>query len=125
MSPVTLTFPADSVNVALARTVAAAMAARADLTIDRLEDARLAVDEAVAQLLPGAGPESTITCAFISEPGTLRISVDGTWNGSQPPSTRTFGWTVLTALCTAVDARVDDGTLSLTLLVEGAVPASA
>lgn len=125
MSPVTLAFPADSVNVALARTVAAAMAARADLTLDRLEDARLAVDEAVAQLLTGAAPDSTITCAFVAQPGTLLISVDGMWSGGEPPSTRTFGWTVLTALCTAVDARLDDGTLALTLTVEGAVPATA
>ena len=125
MSPVTLAFPADSVNVSLARTVAAAMAARADLTIDRLEDARLAADEAVAQLLASTPPGSSLTCAFEAEPGSLRMSVSGPWSDSAPPSTRTFGWTVLDALCTSVHARLDDGTLTLTLTVEGTVPASA
>ncbi len=48
---VSLIFRAATRNAALARTVAAAMAARADLPLDQLEDVRLAVDEAVSQLI--------------------------------------------------------------------------
>ncbi len=62
--PVTLTFPAHARNVALARSLAAAMSARADLPIDQLEDVRLAVDEAVSQLILTARPDALVTCVF-------------------------------------------------------------
>ena len=48
---VTLTFGVDTRNMSLARSVAATMAGRFGLTVDRLEDVRLAVDEAVSQVL--------------------------------------------------------------------------
>ena len=37
--------------MAIARTVAAAMAARADLTLDQIEDVRLAMDEGLAYII--------------------------------------------------------------------------
>ena len=50
--------PADVAYVATLRLTAASLAARCDLTIDDIEDLRLAVDEACALLLPHAGPDS-------------------------------------------------------------------
>ena len=38
------------------------VAARADLPLDQLEDARLAVDEALTVLIEGAASGSTVTC---------------------------------------------------------------
>lgn len=125
MTPVTLTFPASSVNVALARSVAAAMAARADLTLDRLEDVRLAVDEAVSQLLGGTAPDSTISCRFVLAADRLEIVVSGPWSPRTAPSAATFGWMVMNALCDQVTAHLADGTLSLTLAVLRTAPAEA
>ena len=50
--------PADVAYVSTLRLTAASLAARCDLTIDDIEDLRLAVDEACALLLPHAAADS-------------------------------------------------------------------
>jgi serine/threonine-protein kinase RsbW len=114
---VTLAFPARTQNVALARTVTAAMAARADLPLDQLEDARLAIDEAVSQLIADAPAGSEIACRFRVQDGSLDIVVTAPSASGQVPPTGTFSWTVLTALVDSVTATVDDGTVTLGLHV--------
>jgi hypothetical protein len=51
---VTLSFGAQTENVALARTLAATMSARAELPPDQIEDVRLAVDEVVRHVIAAA-----------------------------------------------------------------------
>jgi serine/threonine-protein kinase RsbW len=114
---VRLTIPSDTRNVALARTVAAAMSARADLPLDQLEDVRLAVDEAVSQLILDATPGTPIECSFTIVGESLSISVSGHSVSGSVPATGTFSWTVLTALVDDVTATVQDGTLTLRLRV--------
>jgi serine/threonine-protein kinase RsbW len=114
---VTLTFPADTAHVRLARTVAAAMAARADLPVDQLEDVRLAVDEAVSQLILDAVPSTSITCTFVLSPDGLDISVTGASRTGGVPSTDTFSWTVLAALVDSVSAEASDHQVTLLLHV--------
>ena len=114
---ITLTFPARTRNVRLARTVAAAMAAQADLPIDQLEDVRLAVDEAVSQLVLGSVDEEPITCTFALVDDGLTVTVRGRTRDGEVPSTETFSWTVLTALVDSVDATAQDRVVTLTLRV--------
>jgi len=125
MDVVTLTFDADTRNVGLARTVAAAMCARTDLPIDQLEDVRLAVDEAVSQLIVDAPPDSTVTCIFRPEDHGLDISLSSPSMSGNPPATDTFAWTVLIALVDDVTAQVADGVLTLVLHVVRGIPATA
>jgi serine/threonine-protein kinase RsbW len=125
MSSVTLTFPADTVNASLARSLAAAMAARADLPIDRLEDVRLAVDEALAQVLAGAPKDSPVMCRFTLDGDALEITVSGEWSPPAAPSTSSFGWMVMTALCDRVSTHLAEGTLALTLAVRRTVTSEA
>lgn len=122
---VTLSFPAQTQYVALARTMAAAMAVRADLPIDQLEDLRLAVDEAAAQLVLDALPGSELRCVFVEAHGSLRIEVRGRTSSGTVPDTNTFGWTVLTALVDDVTASVESGEVCLTLHVKRHEPVSA
>ena len=103
MTPVILSFPADPQHVAVARTTAATIAARADLTIDQVEDARLAIDEAVSQLIL-LSPDSTITCEFVVDAGELLMRVRSDAASAAAFDTGSFGWTVMSAL---VDALVD------------------
>lgn len=117
MTPVVLSFPAETANAALARSVAAAMAARADLPLDRLEDVRLAVDEAVAQVLAGTSPDAVVTCRFLLTADELQVEVSGAWAPADAPSTGSFGWMVMTALCDRVAAHLHDGSLTLSLAV--------
>ena len=116
-APVVLAFAADTVNVALARTLAAALAARAELPIDQLEDVRLAVDEAVTQAIACAVPASTVECRFAAGDGRLDIEVRVPSATGEVPSRGTFGWTILSALVDAADADVADGILTLRLQV--------
>jgi serine/threonine-protein kinase RsbW len=118
---VTLAFPARTQNVSLARTVTAAMAARADLPLDQLEDVRLAVDEAVSQLIADAPADAEIRLVFSVADGVLDIVVTGPSASGLVPPTGTFSWTVLTALVDSVSATVEDGVVALHLHVTRSV----
>lgn len=124
-APVTVTFGVDTRNMALARTVAATMAARADLTIDRLEDVRLAVDEAVHQVLLDAPPDGEVTCRFEVGDDALHIDVAAPTSSGRLPSTDTFAWIVLRALVDAIDPDVTDHRLTLRLRVDRATAVEA
>ncbi len=114
---VTLTFAARTRNAALARTVAAAMATRADLPLDQLEDVRLAVDEAVSQSIMDAPPDGEVTCHFRHEGQTLDVTVSAPSVSKRPPGTNTFSWTVLTALVDEVAADVVGGSVVIRMRV--------
>jgi serine/threonine-protein kinase RsbW len=105
--------------------MAAAMAVRADLPIDQLEDLRLAVDEAAAQLVLDAVPGTELRCIFVESDGSLRIEVRGMTASGAVPATNTFGWTVLTALVDDVTASAEAGEVCLTLHVKRHEPVSA
>ena len=115
---VRLSFEADTRNIALTRTLAAAMAARADLPIDQLEDARLAVDEAATLAIASAPAGAEVVCIMSAAPGELSITVSAP--GTQEPAQSTFSWMVLSALVSSLDAQVADGRITFMLLIERA-----
>jgi serine/threonine-protein kinase RsbW len=118
---VELRVPASGAYVSVLRTAAAGMAARLDFTVDDIEDLRIAVDEACAVLIPLAETDARLTASFDLEPGRLQVTVSVPSDATEPPSRNTFAWTVLTALAGEVDARVDDGQVTLTLRKQQAV----
>ena len=117
-SDVTLSFSATSENVALARTMAVAMAARAHLTIDQVEDIRLAIDEAVSQLITDCDELTKVHCDFTETSGSLLIRVAANTRSGQPPATDTFSWLVLAALVDAVTAGTENGLVHLELHIK-------
>ena len=112
-----LTIPAGAEHVALARSTAATAAAHADLTLDQIEDVRLAVDEAVSQLLAGAPPASSIACEFVYSDGSLDVRIAGPTATGAMPDQDSFGWTVLTALTHSASAEESDGVVTISLRV--------
>lgn len=122
---VTVTFAADTRNVGLARTVAAAMAARADLPLDQLEDVRLAVDEAVSQVILDAPAGADVECSFVAQGTELDIRVSSASMSGRPPAHDTFSWTVLTALVDDVTVTLDAGRVTLALSISRQVPVEA
>jgi serine/threonine-protein kinase RsbW len=120
---VQLDVPADPAYVAVVRTAAAGLAARADLTLDRIEDLRIAVDEACALLLtrPRAvdgEPVGVISCVFTLEDSALTVEVTGPVVTLPEPSA--FAWAVLEALVDTVSSGHDhasDGSPSTWLRV--------
>ena len=123
LEPITLSFPAHAANVTLARTTAATLAARLDFTIDHVEDARLAIDEAVSQLITGG--DETITCSFLVSGTELTMVVTSNALNATLPDPEGFGWIVIRALVDEVHAGELGGRVTLTLLMRGRVPAGA
>lgn len=110
-----LRVPADVAYVSTLRLMAAGLAARCDLTIDDIEDLRLAVDEACALLLPHAVAGSTLDARFELSFGRLAVqasivSIDGAELDRDG-----FAWTVLGALAASVDVTRDAGRLTIAL----------
>jgi serine/threonine-protein kinase RsbW len=115
MSEVEVRAPADVAYVSTLRLTAAGLAARCDLTVDDIEDLRLAVDEACALLLPLALPASTLTARFTVAPGRLEVHASvPTAEGAQPDRAG-FAWTVLGALATEVAVHRDGGQLTISV----------
>ena len=115
MGIVSLTLPAQTSYVSLARTLAAAMAARADLPVDQLEDIRLAVDEAVSLLIVDMPEHDSIVCTFMQDGTALVITVAAATPSGATPPTDGFSWTVLSALVDDVTATSNDGIVEIVL----------
>jgi len=107
---VQLQVPAQADYAALLRGTVATIAARCDLTYDRLEDARLAIDEAFAQILTFADPDAQVTCTFSEAPGALTFSLTTSTSLSSQVPTDSFAWTVLSALADDLSSHVGEGT---------------
>jgi serine/threonine-protein kinase RsbW len=106
-------FPADTINMVIARSVAAAIAARADLTLDQVEDVRLAMDEATSHLIKVARTGSPISCDLWIEGGTVHAAMTCATATPTPPDPDPFAWTVLTALVNTVDIEVNGSQVDL------------
>jgi serine/threonine-protein kinase RsbW len=108
--------PANSTYLAVLRTATAGLAARLQMTLDEIEDLRIAVDEACAILLPIAKLGSDVTCAFTVTAPALQIDVSVQAAGSSGlPGNQSFSWQVLTALAGAVAADHTDGIAKIRL----------
>lgn len=111
VSDVTVSVPARPDFVRLLRAVVSSVGARLDMTYDRIDDLRIAVDEACAQLL--ATPASTITMRVT--PGDTRVGVlvcadaevdAGTW---PPPDVEdSLAWRILAGLADDVRFEMSD-----------------
>ena len=113
---VKLQLPASSAYLVLARTAVAAMCARLDYPLDRLEDVKLAVDEACSLLLSDTDPNGQLDIELApTEAGHLSVQVSSRTLHGKAPKQTSFAWTVLTALVDQVSAGADDGIVSISL----------
>lgn len=110
---VELSVPATAPYVGPLRMIAATLGARCDLTIDEIEDLRLAVDEAGALLLPHAEPGTSLVARFAVRPGVLHFSAGVATKTASEPDQAGFSWSILSAL--AQDLQVDAGPTRLSI----------
>lgn len=102
---------ADLVHLPIVRSVVATIATRADFDLDAIADLRLAVDEACSTLITRAIPGTTMTCRFTVSDDELTFTGTVLSGSDSEPSTKSFGWRVLTTLTDSVGSRVTtDGT---------------
>jgi serine/threonine-protein kinase RsbW len=108
---ITVTVPARPDFVRLLRAVVASIGARFDLTYDRIDDLRMVVDEASAQLLRIPSRNLTMKVAP-GERMVILVQADGSADGEWPPPgfVETLAWRVLSGLADEVRfERADDG----------------
>lgn len=115
MALIELAVPASPDYVGLIRSAAAHIAAHADLTLEAIDDLRLAVDEAFAVLIAHQPETGRVTVSFHVHDDSLEIAMTGP-AGSPVPDRDSFAWTVLTALVHEVKAQTSsDGLVTLHL----------
>ncbi len=99
---VDLRVPADPAYLAVIRTATAGLAARLDLTLDEIEDMRIAVDEACVLLLADrVEPGTELHATFTVSPRSLDVQVSGP--ARVLPEGGNFAWSVLEALVGRVE----------------------
>ena len=112
---VNLEVPADANLVHVLRAVAASVGARLPMSLDDIDDLRLAVDEAAARLLqlPG-GRTLTLEIAAATEGLAIAMSTDADAGGWPGPDVRsTLPWKILAALGDHVAFERRDGVAAI------------
>jgi serine/threonine-protein kinase RsbW len=84
------------------------------LTVDDIEDLRLAVDEACALLLPYAQDGASLDAHFVLADGELTVDTSVPSPDGEPDRSG-LGWTVLRALATTAEVRRDADHLIITV----------
>ena len=122
MATIHISVPAQADYVGLVRSTSAHVAAHCDLTMDQIEDLRLAVNEAFAFLVDETSNDN-IDITFTVDGTELAIVLQGPAT-SQEPDRSSFGWTVLTALVNEVSSsRNDAGNVIIHLTAKAGVSA--
>ncbi len=107
---VDLRVPADPAYLAMIRTATAGLATRLDLTLDEIEDLRIAVDEACSLLLRGrAHAGRVLTAGFeVGPPGSGSLCILITGPLEELPEGQGYAWSVLQALAGEVATGVGE-----------------
>lgn len=113
---VVLVIPARPEHVSVLRSLAATLAAKCDLTVDEIDDLRIAVDEAGGLLLPHANLNTPLTATFQLSPGGIEITATVSGSPVAEPDRQGFAWTVLEAVSDEVSVQHDGPELSIKLV---------
>lgn len=100
-----LRIPADAGYLSLLRTLVGGCAGREDFTLDQIDDLRMAVDEAAAQLLRQVTGDA-VELAVTATEEALEVRVSATTAAATVIDRGSFSWTILQAL--ADELEVDD-----------------
>jgi serine/threonine-protein kinase RsbW len=109
-SDIALTVPARSEFVSVLRAVTASVAARLAWPYDAVDDLRLAVDEACAQLLSLPASELTLTISATEDALDVVVATDADPGGWPPPGAEeSLAWRVVSALTDEAGFDRSDG----------------
>lgn len=94
-------------NLAVLRTLVAAIGTFEDLDFDAVADLRLAVDEACTRLIRSAVAGSTLLVIVDPQPGALVVHASTTCDGTDILAPGSFSWHVLSSLTDEVTTFSD------------------
>lgn len=94
-------------NLAVLRTLVAAVATFEDLDMDTVADLRLAVDEACTRLIRSASPDATLVVTVHPGQDAVRIDAATTCTTSDIMAPGSFSWHVLSSLADEVSTFQD------------------
>ncbi|HEV8648953.1 MAG TPA: ATP-binding protein [Actinomycetes bacterium] len=114
MSTMHIQIPASGAYLSVVRAAATGLAAQLQFTYEEIDDLRIAVDEACAQLLARRGSAETLRIDYHLKPAELfvEVSVEAPDRG-EPLERDTFAWQILTALTDEVTERAEADGLRL------------
>jgi serine/threonine-protein kinase RsbW len=114
---VDVTVPADGGWLGILRTATAGLAARLGFNGDRIEDLRIAVDEACAMLLVVTPPDGNLRCRFEIGAEELVVAISAHMRpGTRLPDRSSFAWRVLSGLTSQVSAENDNDHATIRLV---------
>ena len=99
--------PAQLENLAVVRTLVAAIGTFEDLDFDAVSDLRLAVDEACTRLVRSAVPNSTLVVGVHPTDAEVVVEVSTTCTSEDILTPGSFSWHVLTSLTDEVSTFQD------------------
>ncbi len=120
-SEVSLRLPADSAYISVLRTASSGLAARANFTIEDIEDFRIAINEACSLLLPMADSDSDLTAEFHLAPGSITATVEVSSSHPRATDPSDWAWQVLTALTAEATQTVDQARVTVSITMHSAV----
>jgi hypothetical protein len=111
--PVTLTFPSRPGMARVGRLTASSVASLADLSVDDIEDIKIAVSEVVTLLIE-QGDGGVLTLEFDSDGATFTIAGSATASGA-PIAEEDLALTsaVLSAVCSSHELTTANGTIHI------------
>lgn len=116
---VAVTVPADGGWLGVLRTATAGLAARLLFAGDKIEDLRIAVDEACAMLLVLTPADGELHCRFEIGPTELTVAISAPIKpGGQLPDPSSFAWKVLSGLTSRVNTEQSDSRATIRLVTE-------
>jgi len=103
--------------VSAVRSLTMSLAVQCDLTVDEIEDVQMSIDEACALLLPHVVPtQSWLDLTFRLADGHLRAQVCVATGEQVEIDRSSLSWTVLAALCDAVDVLSDGRSVTISMV---------
>jgi serine/threonine-protein kinase RsbW len=106
---VELRLPAEGAYATVVRTTAAGLAARLDVTIDDIEDLRIAIGEATALAIPAADPETDMVACFFFGRGSMTVTIETEAMDDPPLDVESFAWQVLDTMAQDASAGPEAG----------------
>jgi serine/threonine-protein kinase RsbW len=113
---VVIRVPALRRYVSAVRSLTMSLAVQCDLTVDEIEDVQMSIDEACALLLPHVvAVENWLDLTFQLADGHLQAKVRIATGELVEIDRASLSWTVLAALCDAVDVLSDGRSLTISM----------